>query len=136
MSARPRARPSLRSAARCCDGTWPRGPRAQAGREDAVVVLLHDGERGSAGADVAALARLLGVALVEPEDLVAAGDRLLLRDGRRQVDVVYRRTSEERLRRDDGAPTELAELLLGPLCAGTVRCLNAFGTGVADDKRL
>jgi carboxylate-amine ligase len=121
------------------DGVAPalwRVLRAQAGGEDPVVVLLHDGERGSAGADVAALARLLGVALVEPEDLVAAGDRLLLRDGRRQVDVVYRRTSEERLRRDDGAPTELAELLLGPLRAGTVRCMNAFGAGVADDKRL
>jgi len=65
-----------------------------------------------------------------------AGDRLVLRARGRAVDVVYRRTSEDRLRRDDGTPTELAEVLLPPLRAGTVRCVNAFGCGVADDKRV
>jgi uncharacterized circularly permuted ATP-grasp superfamily protein len=109
---------------------------AAAGVPDPTAVLLHDRATSTAAADVGALATLLAIPAVDPTDLAVAGDRLVLRDGGRPVDVVYRRTSEDRLRRDDGGPTELAELLLGPLRAGTVHCVNAFGSGVADDKRV
>ena len=34
----------------------------------------------------------------------------------------------------DGSLTPLAEILVGPLRAGTATCANAFGAGVADDK--
>ena len=52
----------------------------------------------------------------------------------RPLRVIYCRTGEERLR--DGArnPTWLGALLLEPLRRGRVACVNAFGTGVADDK--
>ncbi len=52
----------------------------------------------------------------------------------RAVDVVYRRTDEDRLTDDQGRPTGIAELLLEPVLKGTLACVNAFGTGVADDK--
>jgi carboxylate-amine ligase len=52
------------------------------------------------------------------------------------VNVLWRRTSEERLLDDDGRPNALGSRLLGPLHAGTLRVVNAFGTGVADDKRI
>ena len=50
------------------------------------------------------------------------------------VDVVYRRTDEDRLADEHGRPTPLADALLDPLRRGTVACFNAFGTGLADDK--
>jgi uncharacterized circularly permuted ATP-grasp superfamily protein len=52
----------------------------------------------------------------------------------RPVDVLYRRTDEDRLQGDDGRQTALAEALLGPLRRGTLACFNAFGAGLADDK--
>jgi carboxylate-amine ligase len=53
---------------------------------------------------------------------------------RRPVDVVYRRTDEERLTAPDGSLTGVGQALFEPLRAGTLRCVNGFGTGVADDK--
>ena len=46
----------------------------------------------------------------------------------RAVDVVYRRTDA------DTVDTEVGRLLVPPLRAGTLGLVNAFGTGVADDK--
>jgi carboxylate-amine ligase len=48
--------------------------------------------------------------------------------------VLYRRTDEDRLTGEGGDPTPLGELLLPALRAGRLRCVNAFGTGIADDK--
>lgn len=50
--------------------------------------------------------------------------------------MIYRRTNEERLHGPDGRPNAYGELLEEPLEAGTVRCVNAYGAGVADDKRV
>jgi carboxylate-amine ligase len=50
------------------------------------------------------------------------------------VDVVYRRTDQSRLRDPNGRLTWLGEAMLAPLRAGTLACVNGFGTGVADDK--
>ena len=73
-----------------------------------------------------------------PSSCRVKGDRLYARlpDGQRAVDVVYRRTDEDRLHDDAGRLTEVARLLLEPVLAGTLACVNAFGTGVADDKLL
>ena len=109
---------------------------APAGDEPAVVVL-SDGPAGSAWYEHSEAARRLGVPVVTLGDLERRGDRLEARlgDGRRRpVDVVYRRSDEDRLRDERGALTPEAEALLEPWLAGRVSIVNAFGTGVADDK--
>jgi carboxylate-amine ligase len=73
------------------------------------------------------------VRLARVEELVADRGCLRLLDGRR-VQVVYRRTNEDRLRGDDGELTPLGACLLPALRAGTVTVINGYGTGVADDK--
>lgn len=98
-------------------------------------VVLGDGAVNACEWEVHALAVALGVASVEAADLRVDGDRLVTRSDGRAVDVVVRRTAEERLERDDGSPSELGELLLAPLRRGSLAVANAFGTGVADDKR-
>ena len=103
--------------------------------QDGIAVLLTDGPANSAYFEHRELAALAEVKLVGPGDLVKRGERICLRDGRR-VQVIYRRTNEDRLRGDDGEPTALGELLLDALRAGTVAVVNAFGTGVADDKAI
>jgi uncharacterized circularly permuted ATP-grasp superfamily protein len=109
----------------------------QAG-EEPFVVLLSDGTSNSAFFEHAAIARELGLPLVLTGDLSVRGKRLFARlpDGERAVDVVYRRTDEDRLCDERGEPTGVARLLLEPVLAGTLACVNAFGTGVADDKLL
>ena len=102
------------------------------------IVLLSDGPVNSAWWEHRRLADALGVPIVTPGDLELRGDRLFARPGDdrrpRQVDVVYRRTDEDRLRDEHGRPTWIAELLLEPLRGGHLACVNAFGTGIADDK--
>jgi carboxylate-amine ligase len=101
---------------------------------DPVVAVLGDGPRSAVAWEIDRLGEMVDAPVVLPAQLTARGEDLLLPDGRR-VDLLWRRTSEERLTDDDGRPDELGELLLGPLRAGTVTVVNAFGTGVADDKR-
>ena len=48
--------------------------------------------------------------------------------------MLYRRTDEDRLTDERGQLTGIAQLLLEPVLRGTLACVNAFGTGVADDK--
>jgi carboxylate-amine ligase len=101
-------------------------------------VLLSDGPRNSAYYEHAVLAELIGVPMVEPEALEYRGGRLWLRGERGQtpVDVVYRRTDEDRVFTPEGALTGLGELLYEPWRNGRLGLVNAFGTGVADDKLL
>jgi uncharacterized circularly permuted ATP-grasp superfamily protein len=102
------------------------------------VVLLSDGQLNSAFYEHATIAAYLGLPLVLLDQLSVRGGRLYARlpGGERPVDVVYRRTDEDRLRDDRGEPTPIARLLLEPILAGTLACVNAFGTGVADDKLM
>ncbi len=112
--------------------------RAAALCEDPVIVLLSDGECNSAYYEHATIARHLGLPLVGAEQLSVRRGRLFanLADGEHAVDVVYRRTDEDRLTDEHGGPTGVAQLLLEPILNGTLACVNAFGTGVADDKLL
>jgi uncharacterized circularly permuted ATP-grasp superfamily protein len=110
---------------RTVDGHAPalrRALEAATPAEDPYVVLLTDGPANTAHWEHCALAEAVGVPLVTADRLRRDGDRLL--HGGRQVDVVYRRTENERL----------TELLEAPLRAGRLAVANAFGTGVADDK--
>ncbi len=99
---------------------------AAPGVEDPLIVVLTDGPENSAAWEHQWAARELGVPLVEPDDLELRGDRLRYQG--EPVDVVYRRTNEDRLNTGVGA------LLAPPMRAGTVSVINGFGTGVADDK--
>jgi uncharacterized circularly permuted ATP-grasp superfamily protein len=103
---------------------------------DAAVVVLTDGPENSAFFEHQVLADLAGVPLVQPGEVTRRGDTLVVRDSGRPIQVAYRRTNEDRLRGPDGALTDLGDLLLEPLRAGTLVLLNGFGTGVADDKRV
>ncbi len=100
------------------------------------VVLLSDGPVNSAWYEHRTLAARLGLPLVTPDDLYPNRGRLRATvDGQgRDVDVVYRRTDEDRLHDGHGRPTWVAEMLLDPCRSGRLACVNAFGSGVSDDK--
>jgi carboxylate-amine ligase len=84
---------------------------------DPRAVVLTDGIENSAYYEHEWAATQLGIPLVEPDELDLDA-----------VDVVYRRTNADRL------DTEVGRLLLEPLRSGRLGVVNAFGTGVADDK--
>ncbi len=119
-------------------GEGLRAAAPAAAGEDPTVVLLSDGQLNSAFYEHATIAAYLGLPLVLLDQLSVRGGRLYARlpGGERAVDVVYRRTDEDRLRDERGEPTPIARLLLEPILAGTLACVNAFGTGVADDKLM
>jgi uncharacterized circularly permuted ATP-grasp superfamily protein len=114
------------------------GLRAAApdGVDEPSIVVLSDGPVNSAWFEHETIARRLDVPLVTLADIEPRAGHLYARiDNRlRPVDVVYRRTDEDRLADEHGRLTALAEALLEPLRRGTVACFNAFGAGLADDK--
>jgi uncharacterized circularly permuted ATP-grasp superfamily protein len=89
--------------------------RAVTDEPDPRAVVLTDGPANSAYWEHAWLADLLGIPLVEDLDPET-------------VDVVYRRTDASRL------DSEVGRLLERPWREGRIGLVNAFGTGVADDK--
>jgi uncharacterized circularly permuted ATP-grasp superfamily protein len=99
---------------------------AAAPAEDGLRVVLTDGPANGAHWEHAWAARILGIPLVERDDLRVEGDLLL--HGEQRVGVVYRRTDADLI------DTPIGALLAGPLYAGTLGVVNAFGTGVGDDK--
>jgi uncharacterized circularly permuted ATP-grasp superfamily protein len=102
-----------------------------------VTVVLTDGPDNVAYYEHAHVAGRLQLPLLTPQDLQARGDELhgRLSDGRRaRIDVVYRRTDEDRVRDGAGGMTDVAELLLPAWLRGRLGLVNAFGNGVADDK--
>ena len=82
------------------------------------IALLTDGPDNAAYYEHEWAAKAIGVPLVEPEELAARDD----------IDIVYRRTNADRL------DTRVGRLLLDPMRNGRIAVVNAFGTGVADDK--
>jgi carboxylate-amine ligase len=109
---------------------------APEGVDEPSVMVLSDGPTNSAWFEHETIAHRLDVPLVGLSDLEPRAGRLYARVGPqlRRVDVLYRRTDEDRLCDDHGRSTPLAEALLEPLRRGTLVCCNAFGTGLADDK--
>ena len=90
------------------------------------VVVLGDGPEHGAHWELHWVAEQLGIPLVRPSELHPKGDHLV--HGGQRVDGIYRRTDADLLR------TEVGALLAPAIRAGTVRVVNAFGTGVGDDK--
>jgi uncharacterized circularly permuted ATP-grasp superfamily protein len=109
---------------------------APAGAEGPHPILLCDGPHGAAWYEHQALAAGLGIPALTPADLEVSGGRVRRRGvrGAEPVEVIYRRTAEERLTGPDGRPNQLGELLIEPIRTGAVSVVNAFGSGVADDK--
>jgi uncharacterized circularly permuted ATP-grasp superfamily protein len=108
--------------------------------QEPVVVVLTPGLHNSAYFEHSFLAREMGVFLVESRDLVVEDNRVFMRttQGRRRVDVLYRRVDDDFLdpltfRRDSllGVPG-----LVNAYRAGHVALANAPGAGVADDKAV
>jgi uncharacterized circularly permuted ATP-grasp superfamily protein len=101
------------------------------------IALVTDGPSNAAHWEHRVLADALPIALVRVDELELRGERLYARrpaGHARPVDVVYRRTDEDRLHDGLGRLTPLGELVLPPWRAGTLGLVNAYGTGVADDK--
>lgn len=109
---------------------------APAGRDEPLAVVLSDGPENGAWYEHERVGRELGLPIVAPDQLEASRGRLFARIARerRQVDVVYRRLDADRITEPDGRLTELGELLVPALRSGRLRCVNAFGSGLADDK--
>lgn len=107
------------------------------GRGDPSVALVSDGPSNSAWWEHCRLAERIGVPIVSPDDLIVRRGRLHARlpgGGTRELQVVYRRTDEDRLSDAGGGATWLAERLLGPCRNGTLAVVNPLGAGLADDK--
>jgi uncharacterized circularly permuted ATP-grasp superfamily protein len=109
---------------------------APEGRDEPFAVVLSDGPENGAWYEHERIGRELGLPIVSPAQLESSRGRLFARIGRerRQVDAIYRRLDADRLTEGDGSLTELGELLVPALRSGRLRCANAFGTGLADDK--
>ncbi len=102
------------------------------------VVVLTPGPYNSAYFEHSFLARQMGVELVQGADLFVEDDRLFLHTtrGRRQVDVVYRRTDDAFLDPEMFRPDSVLGVrgLMRAWAKGHVTLANAPGNGVADDK--
>ncbi len=109
---------------------------APADCEEPFAVVLSDGPENGAWYEHERVGRELGLPIVAPEQLESSRGRLFARIARdrRQVDVLYRRLDADQITEPDGSPTALGELVLPALRSGRLRCANAFGTGLADDK--
>ena len=101
-----------------------------------VAAILSDGPESGAWYEHERLGRELSLPVVTPAQLSQAKGRLHAQVGRErlQLDIVYRRLDEDRLTDKGGALTPLGALLAPALEAGRLRCVNAIGTGLADDK--
>jgi uncharacterized circularly permuted ATP-grasp superfamily protein len=97
-----------------------------AGDGEPYVIVLSEGPDNGAYWEHLWAADRLGAPLVRPEEVRRDGDRLL--HGDHTVDCVYRRTDADMLH------TAVGGLLAPAIRAGTVGVVNAFGTGVGDDK--
>ncbi len=110
---------------------------APEGVDEPQAVVLSDPHGNDARFEHRELARRMGLPLVVLEDLEVTADERVVRrdeDGRAHpVHVVYRRSNVDVLRDPLGNRTPL-HALLGPVRAGTVGVVNAFGVGIADDK--
>jgi uncharacterized circularly permuted ATP-grasp superfamily protein len=109
---------------------------APTGRDEPFAIVLSDGPENGAWYEHGRIGRELGLPIVRPDQLETSRGRLFARISRErhQVDVLYRRLDADRITEPDGSPTELGDLLLPALRSNRLRCVNSFGTGLADDK--
>jgi uncharacterized circularly permuted ATP-grasp superfamily protein len=124
-AARDAVAPSLELAGRPRD--YSEVPELLAGAlGEGYVVVLSEGPENGAYWEHRWAAEQLAIPLVCPDEIHLDGDHIV--HGGRRVDGVYRRTDADLLRTGVGA------LLAPAIRAGTLGVINAFGTGVGDDK--
>ncbi len=101
-----------------------------------VAAILSDGPESGAYYEHERLGRELSLPGVTPAQLSATRGRPPAQIGPNRVplDVTYRRLDEDRLTDRAGGLTELGKLLAPALQSGRLRCVNAIGAGLADDK--
>lgn len=104
------------------------------------IVVLTPGQYNSAYYEHSYLAQQMGVELVEGRDLYCDEGRVWMRttQGRRQVDVIYRRIDDDFLDPLTFRPDSALGVpgLMDVYRSGRVALANAVGTGVADDKAM
>lgn len=103
------------------------------------IALVSDGPGSAAWYEHRAVAKALDIYLFSLDQIENHDGAVYGRDGDgllKPIDVIYRRTDLDRLRLPSGALTQLGELLLDPIRNGTVASVNAFGSGIADDKLI
>ena len=110
---------------------WSSSPR---------VVLLTPGVHNSAYFEHSYLARLMGIQLVEGQDLVCSDGKVWMRSttGLERVDVIYRRIDDDFLDPDCFRADSMLGVrgLMECYRQGSIAIANAPGTGVADDKLI
>lgn len=103
-------------------------------------VLLTPGHFNSAFYEHSFLADNIGIELVEAADLVVDDDIVWMRtiQGRKRVDVIYRRIDDEFLDPLVFRPDSMLGVpgLMAAYFAGNVTLINAPGGGIADDKAI
>ena len=102
------------------------------------VVLLTDGPGNVAYYEHALHAARARRAAGHPRRAARGRRRCVLRRAseRRPVDVVYRRTNEDRVRDEHGGLTAVGASARAGVAGGPLGLVNAFGNGVADDKLI
>jgi uncharacterized circularly permuted ATP-grasp superfamily protein len=104
------------------------------------VVVLTPGMYNSAYFEHTALARLMGVELVEGRDLVVDNHKVYMKTtlGLQQVDVIYRRVDDDYLDPLVFKPESTLGVsgIMSAYRKGNVAIVNAVGNGVADDKAI
>jgi uncharacterized circularly permuted ATP-grasp superfamily protein/uncharacterized alpha-E superfamily protein len=114
--------------------------RSRSPRPNPHTVLLCRGEDNQSYFEESFLARTLGIAMVQPGDLLVRESRVFLKTirGLEQVDVVYRRIESSSIdpiafgqSRFQGVPG-----LVNCVRKGTVAIVNAIGSGVADNRAI
>jgi len=110
---------------------WSSSPR---------VVLLTPGVHNSAYFEHSYLARLMGIQLVEGQDLVCSEGKVWMRSttGLERVDVIYRRIDDDFLDPECFRADSMLGVrgLMECYRQGSIAIANAPGTGVADDKLI
>lgn len=109
------------------------------GVTDPVCVLLTDGPVNSAWYEHVVVSDRIAVPIVQPDDIEVREDELWFRDDEgssRRADVVLRRTDADRIAEPGQGLTWVGECLYGPVRNGKLGMVNAFGSGLADDKLL
>lgn len=105
---------------------------------DPAIAILSEGPDSAAWFEHRSLASMLGVEVVTADELRVTEGRLVARKeaGTVPVDVLYNRSNTDRITRSGNDLTTLGEILIEPLRAGTLACVNSFGAGIADDKAV
>ncbi|MFY9264857.1 MAG: circularly permuted type 2 ATP-grasp protein [Solirubrobacterales bacterium] len=109
------------------------------GNGDPAIALVSDGPGSAAWYEHKRVAKALDLYLFSLDQIERHGEAVYGRDSDgllKPIDVIYRRTDLDTLRTPRGALTRFGELLLDPIRNGTVASVNAFGSGIADDKLI